>query len=118
VNCGKVLSKRRSKFCDRNCYNEASRKRLITNPGWYRKGQPSPNRGHTLESWVGIERAHEIRARMSLNSKSKGDFLRSLNLDKSYLEKRRRSRRFHDQVVLGIVRGLRDRGLRCYVLSE
>ncbi len=106
------------KFCDRACYREASRAGHVPNAGWFKKGQVSINKGHTLESWVGVERAREIKEKMSLHSKRKGEFLRGLNADKSYLAKRRDSRHFHDDVVLGIARELREKGLRCYVLSE
>ncbi len=91
---------------------------MVKNRGWFTKGQPSLNKGRTLESWVGVERAREIKGRMSANSKAKEEFLKSLNANKAYLEKRRQSRHFHDMVVLGIAEELRKRGLRCYVLSE
>lgn len=76
------------------------------------------NKGRTLESWVGAERAAAIRKKMSDNSRKKGDFLRSLNADKSYLERRRRSRRFHDDVVLRVAEEARKRGVRAYITSE
>jgi hypothetical protein len=79
---------------------------------------PSPNKGRTLESWVGKERAQEIRHKMSENSKSKAPHLRRLNEDAQALEKRKVSRRFHEAVVQSLVREFRALGWRCYTLSE
>ncbi len=105
-------------FCSKKCYGEAYRKRLITNKAWFLKGQQSLNKGRTLESWVGEERAKEIRAKMSLNSKGKADFLRALNKNKDFLAKRAASRWFHERVVKAIIDDLRAKGKRCFALSE
>lgn len=98
-------------------YGEAYRLKLITNRGQFRKGQQSPNKGRTLESWVGVERAKVIRAKMSLNSKKKAAFLRKLNQDKSILDKRIVSRKFHEAFVEAVVAAMRREGLRCFPLS-
>ncbi len=116
--CGKALPKRDSQFCDRACYSQAYRNGIITNRGWFRKGIPSLNKGKTLESWVGKERAREIRHRMSENSKGKAGQLRRLNEDPRVLGKRRLSRRFHEAVVQTLVKEFRTLGWRCYTLSE
>ena len=116
--CGKGLEERDAKFCSRDCYTEARRRGIIHNKGQFVKGQVSPNKGRTLESWVGKERAAEIRARMSRNSKKKGDFLRSLNISGDVLRKRKVSRWFHEDVVQRMVDGLRGEGWRGYILSE
>lgn len=118
LTCGGQLMTTNLKFCGRRCYAEAYRRGLITNRGWFRKGQASPNKGRTLASWVGEERARQIRERMSRNSKKKAEFLRLLNTDKEFLRKRAASRRVHEQIVKGIVDELRARGRRCYILSE
>lgn len=110
--------KRNAKFCDGECYAEASRKGMVPNNWWFKKGATSLNKGRTLESWVGEERAADIRARMSRNSKKKGDFLRSLNERKDLLRKRLTSRWFHESVVEEMVEQLRSEGWRCYILSE
>jgi hypothetical protein len=65
-----------------------------------------------------VERANEIRLKMSLNSKKKARFLRSLNRNRAFLARRAASRRRHDKIVLKLVESLRARGFRCYVLSE
>ena len=78
----------------------------------------SLNKGRTLESWVGKERAQEIRHKMSENSKSKAPHLKRLNEDARALEKRKVSRRFHEAVVQSLVREFRALGWRCYTLSE
>jgi hypothetical protein len=118
MTCGKALPKKNSKFCNRECYAEGYRKGVITNRGFFKKGIPSINKGRTLESWVGEEKAADIRARMSRNSKAKGKFLRELNARPDVLEKRRISRWFHEGVVEGLVQELRTEGWRCYILSE
>jgi hypothetical protein len=78
----------------------------------------SPNKGRTLESWVGKERSREIRNRMSENSKGKAGQLRRLNEDPRALAKRKLSRRFHEGVVQRLVGEFRNLGWRCYTLSE
>jgi hypothetical protein len=78
----------------------------------------SINKGRTLESWVGRERAEEIKRRMSVNSKGKATRLRRLNEDTQILEKRKVSRRYHEGVVQSLVREFRSLGWRCYTLSE
>lgn len=55
---------------------------------------------------------------MSLNSKKKAVHLRKLNDDKGILEKRLKSRKAHDDVVLWLASALRSRGIRVFVLSE
>jgi hypothetical protein len=115
--CGKTISDRR-KFCSRRCYGEGYRMRLIANSGQFKKGQQSPNKGRTLESWVGEERARAIRLKMSENSKKKAPFLRELNKNKTILERRIVSRKFHDAFVESVVTGMRRKGIRCFTLSE
>lgn len=115
--CGKPISDKR-KFCNRLCYAEGYRLKLIEKKGLFRKGQQSPNKGRTLESWVGEERGKAIRLRMSENSKKKIPHLRQLNQDKSVLARRIISRKFHDAFVEATVTELRGKGLRCFTLSE
>jgi hypothetical protein len=79
---------------------------------------PSLNRGRTLESWVGRERAQEIKHKMSENSKAKAVHLNRLNTDAQVLQKRKVSRRFHETAVQKLVQEFRDLGWRCYTLSE
>ena len=117
-NCGKPLVKRRLQFCDRACVAEAYRKGIIANKGSFRKGVTSLNKGRTLESWVGKERAQEIKRRMSENSKGKASQLRRLNSDARTMEKRKISRRFHEAAVQNLVQEFRKLGWRCYTLSE
>ena len=116
--CGKPLKKPDAQFCDRACYAQAYRNGIITNKGWFRKGVTSLNKGKTLESWVGKDRAQEIKQRMSANSKGKAGQLRKLNSDAGVLTKRKVSRRFHESVVQRLVQEFRDLGWRCYTLSE
>ena len=71
-----------------------------------------------MESWVGKRRAKEIRLRMSTNSKGKAEFLRSLNRNTTFLEKRVASRRRHEEFVRRLIKYLRTIGLGCYTLSE
>jgi hypothetical protein len=115
--CGKPIADKR-KFCSRQCYGEAYRMRLISNSGHFSKGQQSPNKGRTLESWVGEERGRAIRQKMSENSRKKAPFLRELNQDKSILERRIVSRKFHDAFVESVVTEMRKKGIRCFTLSE
>jgi hypothetical protein len=115
--CNKPISDKR-KFCDRKCYAEGYRLKLIDNRGHFKKGQESPNKGRTLESWVGEERGRAIRLKMSESSKNKAPHLRHLNEDKSILAKRIVSRKFHDAFVEGTVAELRSKGVRCFTLSE
>ena len=91
---------------------------MILNAGWFKKGQVSPNRGHTLESWVGEDRAKAIRLKMSTNSKKKAKFLRGLSRNIAFIKKRAASRRIHEEFVRRLVDSLRKKGLKCYVLSE
>jgi len=55
---------------------------------------------------------------MSLNSQKKGTFLKNLNLDKEYLEKRRTSRKLHDQLVGRVGELLRTEGERIFIISQ
>jgi hypothetical protein len=107
-----------NRFCNRNCYARAYKLGLVINPGNFKKGSVSPNKGRTLESWVGAERAKEIKARMSLNSRNKAPQLRKLNNDPAVTVRRLRSRRFHDDIVLWLSNKLRSSGKRVFVLSE
>ena len=91
---------------------------LVSNPGLFAKGSISPNKGRTLESWVGEDRAREIRARMSASSASKAPQLRRLNEDPRMAAKRVESRKSHDAVVLWVAERLRAAGLRVFILSE
>jgi len=76
------------------------------------------NKGRTLESWVGEEKAKEIKSRMSLNSRNKAPQLRKLNDDPAVTARRLISRHFHDEVVLWLTNQLRSFGARVFVLSE
>jgi hypothetical protein len=91
---------------------------LVVNGGLFKPGSVSPNKGRTLESWVGEERAREIKARMSLNSAKKAPQLRKLNDDPKVLQRRKESRKFHDLVVAWLAKELRAEGMRVFVLSE
>jgi hypothetical protein len=97
---------------------EAYRKGLVVNAGLFKRGSQSLNKGRTLESWVGEERAREIKARMSLNSVKKAPHLNRLNKDPLVLARRLESRRFHDKVVGWLASKLRQDGCRVFVLSE
>ena len=90
----------------------------MINPGNFKKGSVSLNKGRTLESWVGEERAREIKARISLNSRNKASQLRRLNDDPTITARRLISRQFHDQVVLWLTDSIRALGARVFVLSE
>ena len=91
---------------------------MVVNSGNFKKGSVSLNKGRTLESWVGEERAAEIKARMSLHSRGKAPQLRRLNDDPGVLERRLASRRFHDAVVGWLASRIRESGARIFVLSE
>ncbi|MDG6986069.1 MAG: hypothetical protein JRM73_04905 [Nitrososphaerota archaeon] len=112
------MNKGKNKFCSRKCVKEGYKRNLVINSGLFKKGSISPNKGRTLESWVGEERASVIRAKMSVNSIGKAPQLRRLNDDPAILEKRLRSRRFHDEVVLWLSQQLRSAGGRVFILSE
>ena len=90
----------------------------MVNPGSFKRGNVSPNKGRTLESWVGEERAKAIRARMSLNSRGKAPQLRRLNDDPNITARRLYSRKFHDEVVAWSSERLRSSGVRVFILSE
>jgi hypothetical protein len=108
----------KNRFCSRKCVKEGYQKGLVINPGNFKKGSVSLNKGRTLESWVGEERAKEIKARMSLNSQKKAPHLRRLNDDPTITARRLISRHFHDEVVLWLTNQLRLCGARVFVLSE
>ena len=115
--CNRRISDQ-NKFCDRNCVREGYRLGIIINSGNFKKGSVSLNKGHTLESWVGEEKAKEIKARMSLHSRGKAAQLRRLNDDPTVLRRRLKSRAFHDEVVIWLASRLREQGSRVFVLSE
>ena len=115
--CGLVVINK-NRFCSRKCVKEGYRLGMVINPGNFKKGSISLNKGRTLESWVGEERAKEIKARMSLNSRNKAPQLRKLNDDPNITARRLRSRHFHDEVVLWLSNQLRSSGARVFVLSE
>src|SRR5438552_4602213 len=116
--CKKELGPHQALFCSKKCYGEGYRRKIITNRAWFIKGQQSPNKGRTLESWVGEGRANEIRAKMSANSKGKAQFLKELNKNKDFVAKRLASRWIHDRIVKAIIDDLRAKGRRCFILSE
>ncbi len=118
LTCSSLLSSQQAKFCSKKCYFEALRLGMISNKGMFQKGQASPNKGRTLESWVGPERALEIRKKMSKLSKLKAESLRRLNSDQTILEMRVVSRKHHEEVVRLIIEELRSLGYRCFTLSE
>jgi len=97
---------------------EGYRLGIVINSGNFKKGSISLNKGRTLESWVGEQRAKEIKARMSLNSQSKAALLRKMNDDPAITARRLESRHFHDRVVLWLSNQLRSSGARVFVLSE
>jgi hypothetical protein len=106
------------RFCSRKCVKEGYRLGLVINSGNFKKGSVSLNKGRTLESWVGEERAKEIKERMSQSSRNKAPQLRRLNDGPTITARRLASRRFHDEVVLWICNRLRSSGARVFVLSE
>jgi hypothetical protein len=91
---------------------------LVKNPGLFKQGSVSPNKGRTLESWVGEERAREIKAKMSANSSTKALQLRRLNDDPGIVARRIQSRKSHDLVVQWLADKLRLGGYRVFTLSE
>ena len=115
--CGSPITNK-NRFCGRKCVKEGYRVGLVVNPGNFRKGNVSPNKGRTLESWVGEERAKDIRVKMSLNSRGKAPQLRRLNADPNITARRLRSRKFHDEVVGWLSEHLRSSGVRVFILSE
>lgn len=115
--CGTpIINKNR--FCSRKCVKEGYRLGVVVNPGNFRKGSVSLNKGRTLESWVGEERAREIKGKMSANSWKKALLLRKLNEDPTITSRRLASRHFHDEVVMWLCRKMRGQGARVFVLSE
>src|SRR5690348_7695169 len=96
--CGSLTSGKR-RYCSRTCLKEGYRLGLTKNSGLFKKGSVSHNKGRTLESWVGEERAREIKARMSANSAAKAPFLKALNDDPRIVARRIKSRKSHDLVV-------------------
>jgi len=108
----------KNRFCSRKCVREGYRLNLVINSGNFKKGSISLNKGRTLESWVGEERAKEIKTRMSLNSRKKAPQLRKLNEDPTITARRLKSRHFHDDVVLWLANKIRSSGARVFVLSE
>jgi len=108
----------KNRFCSRKCVREGYRLNLVINSGSFKKGSISLNKGRTLESWVGEERAKEIKTRMSLNSRKKAPQLRKLNEDPTITARRLKSRHFHDDVVLWLANQIRSSGARVFVLSE
>ena len=107
-----------NRFCSRKCVREGYGLGLVVNSGNFKRGSISLNKGRTLESWVGEERAREIKAKMSLNSRNKAPQLRRLNDDPTITARRLASRQFHDQVVLWLSHQIRAYGARVFVLSE
>jgi hypothetical protein len=91
---------------------------LVKNSGLFVQGRVSLNKGRTLESWVGEERAREIKAKMSANSAAKLPMLRKLNEDPNIVSKRVISRKLHDTVVQWLSEKLREKGYRVFTLSE
>jgi hypothetical protein len=91
---------------------------LIKNSGLFKPGSVSPNKGRTLESWVGEDRAREIKAKMSANSSARAPILKKLNDDPGIVARRIQSRKAHDLVVQWLSDKLRERGYRVFTLSE
>ena len=106
------------KYCSRACVKEGYRLGLTKNTGLFKKGSVSLNKGRTLESWVGEDRAREIKAKMSANSVAKASFLKRLNNEPGIISKRINSRKSHDIVVRWLADELRARGCRVFTLSE
>ena len=115
--CGLAIEGK-NRFCSRKCVKEGYRLGIVINSGNFRKGSISLNKGRTLESWVGEERAKEIKVKMSLNSRNKAPQLRKLNDDPAITVRRLESRHFHDEVVLWLSNRLRSSDARVFVLSE
>ena len=115
--CGSAKRANR-RFCSKACLKEAYKRGLVRNPSLFAKGHVSLNKGRTLESWVGEERAREIKARMSAGSLAKAPQLRKLNESPGIIAKRVQSRKSHDHVVQWLSSRLRTRGFRVFVLSE
>ncbi|MDE1853638.1 MAG: hypothetical protein KGI38_07820 [Thaumarchaeota archaeon] len=91
---------------------------LVKNSGLFKKGSVSLNKGRTLESWVGVDRAREIKAKMSANSAAKAPQLKKLNDDPEIVARRIQSRKSHDLVVQWLADNLRSKGCRVFTLSE
>jgi hypothetical protein len=91
---------------------------LVKNSGLFKKGSVSLNKGRTLESWVGEDRAREIKAKMSESSRRKTPFLKKLNDDPGIAARRVISRKSHDLVVQWLADKLREKGCRVFTLSE
>lgn len=85
--CGSPKKTER-RFCNRKCLKEGYRRGLVQNPGLFKRGGVSLNKGRTLESWLGEERARDIKAGMSANSAGKAPQLRKLNDDPTIAAKR------------------------------
>jgi len=115
--CGLPITSK-NRFCSRKCIKVGYQLGLVVNSGNFKRGHVSLNKGRTLESWVGEERAKEIKARMSINSRNKAPHLRKLNLDPTITARRLKSRHFHDEVVLWLSDRLRSSGARVFILSE
>jgi len=97
---------------------EGYRLGMVTNSGLFKRGSVSLNKGRTLESWVGEDRAREIKAKMSANSLTKAPFLKKLNDDPGIVARRIQSRKSHDIVVQWLADRLRAKGCRVFTLSE
>jgi hypothetical protein len=108
----------KNKFCSKECLKMGYRRGMIKNSGLFAKGSVSLNKGRTLESWVGVERAREIKAKMSVNSKAKAVQLKKLNDDPTIISRRILSRKSHDLVVQWLAVHLREKGHMVFTLSE
>ena len=97
---------------------EGYRLGLVINRGLFKRGSVSLNKGKTLESWVGEERAREIKAKMSAFSTAKASQLKKLNDDPGIVARRIQSRKSHDLVVQWLAEKLRANGCRVFTLSE
>ena len=115
--CGLPIEGKR-KFCSRACLSRGYASGIVKNSGLFKPGAVSLNKGRTLESWGGEQRAREIKAKMSASSASKAPLLRRLNDDPEIAAKRAKSRKSHDLVVQWLADNLRARGLRVFTLSE
>lgn len=108
----------KNRFCSRRCVKEGYRLGIVVNPGNFKKGSVSLNKGRTLESWVGEDRAREIKERMSANSRNKAPQLRKLNDDPTIKARRLASRHFRVEVVLWLCNQVRARGARVFCFQS
>ena len=82
----------------------------------FKKGIIPANKGKPLEEFLGKSKAKQIQRKMSL-SKRDYSHLSILNKDIVFLQKRKCSRRVHEQKVKEILKRLRNDGKRVFPLD-